>query len=83
VKFTLSDHAVHVISERRIDINDIMKVVEEPELVLDDKKDPTLEHRLKVIAHYNNRVLRVIINKTTDPIRIITAYYDRSMKGKI
>jgi hypothetical protein len=31
----------------------------------------------------DNRVLRVIYNKTVDPAAVITVYFDRRMKGKL
>lgn len=48
-----------------------------------DEKDPTLEHRLKEIPEYGDRVLRVIINTTVDPVRVVTVYFDRTMKGEL
>ncbi len=45
--------------------------------------DDSLEHRLGKIVEYGNRVLRVVYNKDTEPIKLITVYFDRKMKGKI
>ncbi|SPD76312.1 conserved hypothetical protein [uncultured Desulfobacterium sp.] len=42
-----------------------------------------LEHRLAVISECENRVLRVIINPHTNPVRVITLFFDRKIRGKI
>lgn len=55
----------------------------DPALVLPDAVDAELEHRLAIIADYDNRVLRVIVRRNTDPTMLITAYFDRTMKGKL
>lgn len=81
--FILSKHAKTVIYERKINIDDIKKVLEKPDMVIADKNDIKTEHRLGSIEHYGNRVLRVILNKGEEPVKIVTAYYDRSMRGKI
>jgi len=36
-----------------------------------------LEHRLAAIPEFGNRVLRVIVNTSAIPPRVITAYFDR------
>ncbi len=54
-----------------------------PLLVLADKRDPSVVHVFAMIAAYEDRVLRVVYNANESPIRIITAFFDRSMKGKL
>jgi hypothetical protein len=54
-----------------------------PSLVHPDVADAELEHYLAVVAEQGNRVLRVIIKRGTMPPRVITAYFDRKMKGKL
>jgi hypothetical protein len=43
----------------------------------------TLEHRLGVIDEFGARVLRVVVNPSAVPLRIVTVYFDRRMKGKL
>lgn len=76
-------HAKLVILERNINYNDICTVIENPDLISDDSFDDDLEHRLKKIVHNSNRVLRVIVKRRSNPLLIITAYYDRTMRGKL
>ena len=48
-----------------------------------DPIDPELEHRLGRIDEYDGRVLRVIVNATVTPPRVVTVYFDRKMRGKL
>jgi hypothetical protein len=48
-----------------------------------DAVDVTLEHRLGRIVEYDERVLRVIVKKDTNPLRIITFYFDRRMRRRL
>ena len=54
-----------------------------PDKIENDLYDNALEHRLKTIKEYDDRILRIICNKTARPILIITAFFDRRMKGKL
>jgi len=83
MEYSLSKHAIVVMSERGIDESYLRKTLEYPELILDDSIDRELQHRLKAIPEYGNRVLRVIVNNSKNPIHVVTAYFDRSMRGKL
>jgi hypothetical protein len=83
MEYSLSEHAKVVISERGIKQSYIEKTLESPNLISDDRADTALQHRLRAIPEYENRVLRVIVNISKTPIHIITAYFDRSMRGKL
>lgn len=48
-----------------------------------DPLDSELEHRLSKIDEFEGRVLRVIVNPNVDPIRVITAFFDRGMRDKL
>lgn len=48
-----------------------------PERVELDEVDPDLEHRLARIPEFGNRVLRVIVNPSVTPARIVTVFFDR------
>lgn len=64
-------------------MDDIEYVLNNPLLIEDDNHDSQLQHRLGIIEHYDNRVLRVIINVTKEPVSIVTVFFDRSMRGKL
>ena len=81
--FQLSDHAKKVIEERNINLKWIEYVLSNPLKRIPDSDDPELEHAIQKIKEYDNRVLRVIYNKKVSPKRIVTAYFDRTFRGKI
>ena len=83
MKFTFSQHADTVVKERQISQAWLEDAVFEPERTESDRMDPELEHRLRRIKEHGNRVLRVVIVKGTDPVRIVTAYFDRKMKDEL
>ncbi len=83
MKFELTKHASEVISERNISEEYLERAIDNPGLKMDDREDPALEHLLAKIMENDNRVLRVIVIKNSDPVRVITAFFDRSMRGKL
>lgn len=83
MNFEVTQHAAEMIERRSIEREWLHRTLENPELVRPDERDPTLEHRLKEIPEYGDRVLRVIINTTVDPVRVVTVYFDRTMKGEL
>jgi len=83
MKYELTEHARTILEERQIPISYLERVIQNPELSLKDENDTHLEHLLGKIHEYDNRVLRVVINKNIDPMRIVTVYYDRTMRGKL
>ncbi len=79
--FILSVHAQKVIYERKIKLEWIEDTVNNPDIIEVDLKSRELEHKLKIIKENDNKVLRVIYNKTVKPIMIVTSFFDRRMKG--
>jgi uncharacterized protein YuzE len=57
------------------------RVLNAPARRMTNRRDPTLEHRLGVIAEFAGRVLRVVVNPEAVPIRVGTVYFDRTMNG--
>lgn len=83
MKYILTDHANVVLKERNIPIEYVERALSTPVIICEDAHDVTLEHRLCTIKENGNRVLCVIINKTVDPVAVVTVYFDRKMKGKV
>ena len=83
VEYQLSEHAEKRILERKIEPQWLEMTLAEPDRLEQDLIDPTASHALKRIDEMDNRVLRVVYNTATTPIRIISAYFDRRMKGKL
>jgi hypothetical protein len=83
VEYELSDHAARRIAERNIERRWIEMTLDEPDRQEPDPIDPSAKHAFKQIAEMDDRVLRVVYNTTATPVRIISAYFDRRMKGKL
>jgi hypothetical protein len=81
--YELSHHATDVIAERKIRRAWLERVLDSPELVERDSDDSELTHHVGRIKEHGNRPLRVVINTQARPVRIVTAYFDRKMKGRL
>ena len=82
-EFSLTTHAEIVIKERSIKREWLEKVMAAPDRTESDKDDPALKHALGRIPEHGERVLRVVYNDSTKSVRVVTAYFDRAMKGKL
>lgn len=82
-EFSFSAHAETVIKERGIKREWLEKALVTPDKTESDKDDPALKHALGRIPEHGGRVLRVVYNDSVEPVRIVTAYFDRAMKGKL
>jgi len=67
IQYTLSAHAMTVMSERNISAIWIEQVLSAPMQVIADRVDPELNHALGRISEYNDRVLRVVYNVRVTP----------------
>ena len=54
-----------------------------PELRLPDPDDATVERRYRQIPEHGGRVLRVVVNTTVEPVRVVSVFFDRKMKGRL
>jgi hypothetical protein len=54
-----------------------------PELKQPDPDDVEVERYFRRITQFENRVLRVVVNITVEPPRVVSIYFDRKMKGKL
>lgn len=75
-----TEHAYQRMVKRQLQQEWIERVIASPALIEPDETDPELEHRLGCISELADRVLRVIVSKS-EPMRVITMYLDRDMKG--
>jgi hypothetical protein len=81
--FILTVHAKKMLQEREISMDWLVQVFRSPFKTQPDKDDPELTHALGKIAEHGNRVLRVVYNAHVRPKRIVTVYFDRTLKGEI
>ena len=83
MEYELTQHAKDVLAERGIPVDWLEHAIDNPEKVESDPTDIELEHHLARIKEYENRVLRVILNKADSPARVVTAFFDRAMKDQL
>lgn len=83
MKYELSHHALVRLQERKIELIWLEQAITQPERTEPDPDDPALEHRLATIVERDYRVLRVVCDPRTTPLKIVTVHFDRSMKGKL
>jgi hypothetical protein len=81
--FVLSKHAEVSATEREILLEWIREALEEPELREADIREAGVELFYARIAAYGNRVLKVVVNVQVDPWRVMSVYFDHSMKERL
>lgn len=80
MRFRLSDHAEKRIQRRKIKLEWIAAVLEHPARTENDHEDANLIHALLPIPEKGFQILRVIYNETTEPVTVVTAYFDEKVK---
>ncbi len=78
--FELSDHARSQMQERNIQISWLTETLSTPDRLLPLADSHGNTHYLKQIVDFGNRWLRVIVNPTVDPQRVVTIFFDRRVK---
>ena len=81
--YVLSNHAQQRILQRGIREEWIKETLEFPQKTGVDRSDASVHVAWKVISESEGRVLKVCYNPNLDPILVVTAYFDRSMRGKL
>ena len=71
-------HAATVNAERGTQFEWVIRAVNTPAKVTPHATDPHLLHAFAPIAEYGNRILHVAYNRSADPPRVVTAYFDRA-----
>ena len=76
-------HAVHAMEERLIPREWVESAVAEPGLRTLDPNDPEVERFFRRIPERGDRVLRVAVNTRVAPWRVVSVFFDRSMRGEL
>jgi hypothetical protein len=79
LQFTL--HAADVIAERKLEIDWIMRAIKDADFVQD--VDDGTRHYFSRIPESEGRVLRVVVNQSVAPPRVVTVLFDRRMKQEV
>ncbi len=72
-----------MVAVREIPLEWLERTLNDPVLCLPDPDDSTLERRYRSIPEFDGRVLRVAVNSAVEPVRVVSVFFDRSMKGKL
>lgn len=76
-------HARQVMAEREIPVDWVQRTVGAPALRSRDPYDEEVDRFYLPIVERGDRVLRVAVNVTSDPWRVVTVFFDRSMRGEL
>ena len=76
-------HALHVMAERVIPAEWVERTVADPSMRSNDPNDPEVERFFRSIPEQSDRALRVAVNTRTVPWRVVSVFFDRSMRGRI
>ncbi|HMQ53368.1 MAG TPA: DUF4258 domain-containing protein [Anaerolineae bacterium] len=76
----LSKHAVEMLQERNIAEDWVWQTVNSPDDLIAGADGNV--HYIKSIAENQGRVLRVIVNPSVDPNRVVTVFFDRRLRRK-
>jgi hypothetical protein len=80
--FKLTSHAEAAAIKRKIDMAWIERALAEPDWTERDPEKAGVVHAFRRIAERDDRVLRVVYNPGVHPVRVITVYFDRRVRGK-
>jgi hypothetical protein len=83
VVLDFSGHAVFAMAERGIPLEWVERVASGPDLRTMDPRNPELERFYGRVPEFGNRILRVVLNTRVEPWRVVSVFFDRSMKGKL
>ncbi len=83
MNYELTKHAQKALDERGIETEWMERTLCAPESILPDPEDATVRRYFRRIPEFGGRVLRVAVNTTVEPNRVVSVFFDRSMKGKL
>jgi uncharacterized protein DUF4258 len=81
--YELTEHARQVLEQREVQIEWLELTLNEPTLKMPDPDDRSLERWYRAIPEYGSRVLRVVVYLSVEPVRVVSVFFDRGMKGKL
>ncbi|CAN5279929.1 hypothetical protein BH20VER2_BH20VER2_00890 [soil metagenome] len=83
MNYELTKHAQKALEERGIEIEWMERTLSAPESILPDPEDATVQRYFRKIPEFGGRILRVAVNTTVEPNRVVSVFFDRAMKGKL
>jgi hypothetical protein len=80
MEFELSDHAKFQLEQRRIKIEWLQQTLSKPDRQIVGADSYGNTHYLKQIEEFECRWLRVVVNPSHNPQRVVTVFFDRRLK---
>lgn len=80
-RLAYTSHAQQVMRRRGIPAEWVQRAVASPQLRMRDPNDETVERFYAQVPEDGGRVLRVVVNTESAPWRVVSAFFDRSMRG--
>lgn len=80
MNYPLTQHAQDALEKRQIPREWMERALFSPESTEPGQIDAELEHRLAAIDEFDGRILKVVVNVTVEPVRIVTVHFDRRRK---
>lgn len=78
--YQMTQHAADVASRRGIQADWIARTLDGPGRIVPDRHDTALVHHVRQIEEFGRRALRVVFDPNVIPPRVVTVYFDRSVK---
>ena len=76
-------HAASAMAERAISAAWVERVMDRPALRHPDPNDPEVERFFGRIPERGDRALRVVVNTHVAPWRVVSVFFDRTVKGEL
>ena len=83
MNYALTEHARKVLVERQIPVEWLERALHQPVLREPDPDNASLERRYRPITEFDGRVLRVVVNTSVEPVRVVSVFFDRRMRGRL
>lgn len=80
MRYELTHHARVVLEERGIALTWMEQTLDGPQWVEPDPADPAVQRHFRPIPEFGGRVLRVAVNTTVEPVRIVSVFFDRGRR---
>jgi len=80
MEFELSDHAKFQLEQRRIKIEWLQQTLSKPDRQIVGADSYGNTHYLKQIEEFECCWLRVVVNSSHNPQRVVTVFFDRRLK---
>lgn len=80
MNYELTQHAREVLAERAIALEWVERALSKPAMTEPDPGDPAVQRFYCAIPEFGGRTLRVAVNTTVSPWRVVSVFFDRNKR---